>query len=604
MKTFWRILSYARPFKVQIGSHALFTILAVIFGGLSLTLLKPLLDLLFFEDKVTEQLQSAPEFAFSVDYLINFISYNMAEIIAENGKTRGLLYILAIVIVLNLAGNVFRYLSVYFISILRTGVIESMRNDTFKKVIRLQIAYFEGERKGNIMTRLTSDLTEVEHSVIITFESLLREPLTIIFFIFLMISFSWQLTIFIFVLLPVSAFAIALITRSLKRHAHQSQREFDSMMSVLDETISGMRIIKAFNAQGYINSIFTKYNQKYSRLNLKQMHRRTMAGPVSEILGVITVAGIIWFGGNLVFSGRMEPGGFIVFIFLFVQLLKPAKNLSSAYGNIHKGIASGDRIFALQDASLTIFNKPDAKRLKNFTDKIEYRDLNFSYTDEPVLKNINLTIEKGKIVALVGPSGCGKTTLAELLPRFYDPVEGAVLIDGHDLRDLAVEDLRGLIAVVTQEPILFNDTIANNIAFGLSDVKEEDIVAAAKAANAHDFVMKMANGYDTLIGDRGTLLSGGQRQRLSIARALLQNPPILILDEATSALDTASEKIVQDALQHLMQNRTSLVIAHRLSTVQDADEIIVLDKGRIRERGTHQQLLAQEGIYKNLHSLQ
>ncbi|MEX0968483.1 MAG: ABC transporter ATP-binding protein [Bacteroidia bacterium] len=608
MRIYWRILRYVRPYKGAIATHALFTVLAVIFGSFSIAMLQPVLKLLFSGENLTDIAARAPEYEFSVKYLLKYINFRIANLVEDGtieSRTNALLIIIGSVVTLNILGNVFSYFSVYFIGNIRTWTVEGIRSDLFNRLKGLQVSYFETGKKGDIMTRLTSDVNEVESSVAVTFESVLRDPLTIIAFMYLMFDFSWKLTLFIFVLLPLSAVLIGFIARSLKRDAFRSQEVFSSIMSLIDETVSGIRIIKAFNAENYISRIFHRYNSGYGKLHRKQWHKRMLAPPISEIMGVLTVALILWFGGQLVFQGTMDAEGFIVYIFFFIQILKPAKSLSGALSHIYKGIASGERIFNLMDTEVTIKDKPAASGVSDFKQSLRFNNLSFYYyKNEYVLRNIDLEIPKGKMYALVGPSGCGKTTLAEMLPRFYDPVEGSVTLDGADLRDLKVKDLRELIAIVTQEPILFNDSIYNNIAFGMHPVTEDQVMEAAKAANAHGFISETENGYRTMIGDRGALLSGGQRQRISIARAILKNPPILILDEATSALDTASEKIVQDALFRLMQHRTSLVIAHRLSTVQDADCIIAMDRGRIVEKGTHNELIAKDGLYKQLYSLQ
>lgn len=601
MKTYWRILSYIRPYGGQVASHAVFTVLAVLFSGVSFTLLQPLLKLLFLQEGVAVVPPPA-EFSFDVQYMLDWLNYYVAQLMVENTKMQALLFIVALVVGMNLLGNVFNYFSTFFVNRIRTGVVADLREELFGKLTTLQLAYVEGERKGDLMTRLTSDVKELEQSVVVSFQSLFRDPFTILFYLVVMIMFSWQLTLFILVLLPVSAVVIAKITRSLRKDATTSQGIFSHMMSVIEETISGIRIIKAFNGEAFVRRIFNRYNEEYKHLHQRQHNRSTMAGPVSEILGVTTVGFILWYGGSLVFKGQLDASGFIVFILIFSQILKPAKGLSNALSNVNKGIASGDRLFSLADTPITIFDKPDARPISDFRHSICFEGVSFSYVEgEPVLRNIELELKKGSITALVGPSGCGKTTLAELIPRFYDPTHGRVTIDGTDLRDLQVRELRSLIAIVTQDPILFNASIYQNIAFGMADVQEEDVIAAARSANAHEFIMELPQGYQTNVGDRGGLLSGGQRQRISIARALLKNPPILILDEATSALDTASEKIVQDALFRLMQHRTSLIIAHRLSTIQEADRILVMERGRIISQGTHEELVNTAGLYKELY---
>ncbi|MGZ5282908.1 MAG: ABC transporter ATP-binding protein, partial [Bacteroidia bacterium] len=491
--------------------------------------------------------------------------------------------------------------SSYNLGTIRTKVVEDLRESVFAKLLGHQVSYVENERRGDLMSRVTSDVTEVEHSVVITFESIIRDPFNIVYVLTLMVMESWQLTLFIFIVLPLSGLIISKITKSLKKDATETQHTFGQIMSTVDETIGGVRVIKAFRAESYIKSIFDKFNQKYSALTRLQWHKKALVPIFSESAMVAVLGMTMWYGGNLIYAGEMEASIFIAYIGYFFLLSRPAKGISQAFGNIYKGIASGERLFNLMDAPQTIVDAPDAKPVKHFSEGIYMRNVWFAYGKEPVLKNINLNIEKGKTYALVGPSGSGKSTLAELLLRFYDPTQGEILLDGQDLRTLKMNDVRNLMAVVTQEPILFNDTIYNNIAFGLPHVTETDVIEAAQAANAHNFIMETENGYQTFVGDRGGLLSGGQRQRISIARALLKNPAILILDEATSALDTSSEKIVQEALNKLMENRTSVVIAHRLSTIQNADEIIVLERGEVIEQGSHSELIARNGLYRSLY---
>jgi len=604
MKTYLRIIGYVRPYKDKIAFYILFTILSVVLSTLALYMLRPVMDMLFNPDKVTSAIKNPPVLSFDRNILIQWVQYHAAVIALNAGKSAALLYATLVVVFLNLSGNIFKFLSARSLGTIRTRVVEDLRRSAYDKLIIQEVAYLENRRKGDIVSRVTSDITEVEYSVVITFESIIRDPLGIIWVLALMISMSWQLTLFIFLVLPISSFIIARISKSLKRDAKDTQGIYGRIMSLVDETVAGMRIIKAFHAEKYISNIFDVFNRRYSRLSRQQWHRKALVPVFSESAMVAVVGLTLWFGGNQVYHNQMTAATFISYLSMFYLLLSPIKSLSSAFGGIYKGLASGERVFELMDTTVTIKDSSDAVTVSAFSTSMEIKNVSFSYVKEYVLEDINLTIEKGKIIALVGPSGGGKSTLAELLLRFYDPIVGEVLLDGIDLRNIKLESLRGLTAVVTQDPILFNDTIHNNIAFGMPHVTKDDVVQAAKAANAHDFIMDTESGYETNIGDRGGLLSGGQRQRLSIARAILKNPAILVLDEATSALDTSSEKIVQDALYRLMEHRTSIVIAHRLSTIQDADEIIVIDKGHIAERGTHRALISRNGLYTTLYQLQ
>ena len=600
MNTYLRILAFVRPYKLAITLYILLALLAVITTSLGIALLDPVLNLLFSGDSSADTL-STGEFSLSIKrYFNSFI----AQYLEDGNKLKALSVAIITIVSVNIIGNVLRYLSNLMMAYLRTKTLEDLRSYFFEKVNNLQISYFEGERKGDLMARMTSDIYEVDKSIVVTFRSLIRDPFTIIVFLALMLAFSWKLTLFIFILLPLSAGVITLITRSLKRDAFRTQDKLSRIMSVVEEFAGGVRIIKAFNGEGYIQRVFKHYNGLYSHYARRQFYKQGLIKPFSEIMGVITIGLILWFGGRLVFEGTINASGFITYIFYFQRIMQPAKSISSAFGNLNRGIASANRIFRVTDVPVTITEKPDALPVDDFQNQISFHNVSFAYTEERVLKDINLTIQKGEVVALVGPSGSGKTTLAEMLPRFYDPTEGCITLDGYDLKDYRIHSLRNIIGFVTQDPILFNDTIYNNIAFGIDEAKPDDVAEAARAANAHDFILEADNGYQTMIGDQGALLSGGQRQRLSIARAILKNPPIMILDEATSALDTSSEKMVQDALQHLMRDRTSLVIAHRLSTIQEADQIVVLDQGNIVEWGTHNRLVQQEGLYHSLYRMQ
>ena len=600
MKTYLRILKYAWPYKWHIFFNLFFTILAIVFTGIAFPMLQPVFDLLFQTEEIPAE-ATRPEFALTLNYLLELLNYIVINVMEAHSKEQALTYVIIFIVLVRIIGNVFLYLSSIFMTIIRTKTIEDLRSDLFNKMIALPVGWFEGERKGDIMTRLSSDVNEVENSVVTTFESAFRDPFTIMFYVAMMFMISVPLTLFVFALLPVTALIIGYIARSLKKDAYNAQGRYGEMMSLMEETLTGMRIVKAFGAENYIRSVFGRFNSLYSYLSRKQFYKKKLAPPFSEVAGIITVALILWFGGREVLAGNMEASPFIIFILLFSQILKPAKKFSGAFGNIYKGIASGERVFQLMDAPVSVKEKKDPLTIDHLKQGIAFKNVSFGYGKKYVLKNINLEIPKGGIIAVAGPSGSGKSTLAELILRFYDPAEGDITVDGHNINEYKVADLRNIMGLVSQEPILFNDTIHNNIAFGLENIDRADVENAAKLANAHDFITEQPDGYETNIGDGGKLLSGGQRQRVSIARALLKNPDFLILDEATSALDSASEKMVQDALYRLMENRTCLIIAHRLSTIKDAGEVIVLSQGKIVQRGPHSELVKQDGLYRSLY---
>ena len=605
MKNYFRLLRYVRSYKGYALLNILFNMLSVIFSLVSLTMVIPFLNVLF--SQATEFHQEP--WSLSPKALFANFNYYLSQYIAANGKMEALILICILVIVLFFLKNFFRYLAMYFIAPIRNGVVRDLRNGMYEKVLYLPLSYFSDERKGDLISRMTSDVQEIEWSIMQSLEVVFREPLTILLFLGTMITISPQLSIFVFVLLPIAGLLIGQIGKSLRRTSAKSQAKMGMLLSTIEETLSGMRIIKAFTSELFSMEKFGKINDEYRRLMTRLYRKRDLSSPLSEFLGAIVMVVVIYFGGKLVLDGssRLEPAMFIAFIVIFSQLIPPAKSFTEAYSNVQRGLASVDRINKILDAEVTIRDKEHALQITDFNHTVEYRDVSFAYHKGGtgwVLHNVNLKIEKGKTIALVGQSGSGKTTLADLLPRFYDLEEGEILIDGENIKDYRLADLRGLMGIVTQESILFNDTVLNNIAFGMPNIKEEDVIAAAKIANAHDFIMQMPEGYQTNIGDRGGKMSGGQRQRISIARAVLKNPPILILDEATSALDTESERLVQDALTQLMKNRTTLVIAHRLSTIQHADEIIVMQKGEILERGKHAELLQSGGVYKKLYDLQ
>lgn len=604
MNTYLRILGFAKPLGKYVPQYIIYTLLSIIFGIANLTLLKPLFDVIF-EQVGPEELAAfsiKPDFSFSLAYFNNLFNFYLVEAIDLYGKLGALSYVCIVIVISVLLSNLFKYLSAIILAQIRANVIENLRNTIFDKVSLLHLGYFSNERKGDIMSRITNDVLEVENSVVNSLKVAFREPATIIIYFIVLFTMSFQLTLFTIVFLPVSGFIISEIAKRLKKKAQQTQESLGRIVGIVDETLSGMRVIKAFNARSFVVNKFGQEVNQYARLNVSMARKNELASPLSEFLGIFVVATILLYGGNMVLNdpSSLDASGFLTYIAIFTQILTPAKAISNAFSTIQRGLASGERIFSTIDTKQEIKDAPDARQLADFTDGITFKNVSFAYDKSAVLKNISFEVGKGKTIALVGPSGGGKSTIADLIPRFYDPTSGEVLIDGISLKAYETGSLRKFMGIVTQESILFNDTIFNNIAFGLPEAKPEDVERAAKIANAHDFITQTEDGYQTTIGERGSKLSGGQRQRISIARAVLKNPPILILDEATSALDSESEMLVQEALTNLMKNRTSIVIAHRLSTIQHADEIIVVQQGEIAERGTHEQLIAKQGLYNKL----
>ena len=605
MKAFTRILSYARPYSRFWPGYLIFSILSVIFGVVNYALIKPLLEVLFDPDAV-EKYTALPEFSLSVDYFYGVFQYYLTRIMEASGVLRSLLFVCLVLIVTSLLSNLTRFLSQKILVNMKTYVMKNIRTDLFHKITRLNVDYFQEQRKGDILSSVSNDVNEVQNSVASSFHIIFREPLLVIGFLIGLFYMSPKLTLLTLLTLPISAFVIGSVTRKLKRGATRTQALMGRIISHFEEAISGARIIKAFNAQKYVRDSFERTNEEHKAVSRAMYTRQEVASPLSEFLGISVAAAVLFYGGVLQMRGELGMGlsDFIVYIAFYWRGLEPSKAIASAYSRIQKGLVSGNRIFAILDAVPSIRKAEHPVHVSEFNSAIEYRNVSFKYSTDYVLKNINLTIPKGKMVAIVGPSGAGKSTLADLLPRFYDVTEGGIFIDGVDIRQYYPKELISLMGVVTQEAILFNDTVRNNITFGMENVSDEDVKRAARIANADEFIMQMEHGYDTNIGDRGGKLSGGQRQRIAIARAVLKNPPILILDEATSALDTESERLVQDALTNLMKNRTSIVIAHRLSTIQHADEIVVMKEGRIVERGTHAELLKAGGLYSHLCDMQ
>lgn len=604
MKRLSRIFKYVLPYKGNLSVSVLFMILTAVFSVSTLALIVPFLNLLFGQ---TALVTETVPWELSTDSLIHNFNFLMSEIIVQKGKLNALFFVGLLVIFATLFKNVFAYFTKYFMLPIRTGVVRDIRNVVYSKILELPLGFYSEERKGDVISRMSQDVQEIETSIIRSVEMLLRDPILIIAYLIALFSISFNLTLFVIVLLPLSGLLIGRTGKSLRGKSLQGQEKLGLIISHVEEALAGLRIIKAFNAEDKMNRQFESTNKKYARLLTSVFHRQQIANPLSEFLGITVLVVVLWYGGKMALdgTGNITPSSLIAYLAIFSQIISPAKSITTAYYNMLKGLASADRVDELLYAKIDIQEKENAIVKTDFDQAIEYKNVSFQYDKDKVLKEVSLRIEKGKTIALVGRSGAGKSTFVDLLPRFIEAVEGEVEIDGLDVKDLNIKSLRQLMGVVSQQSILFNDTFFNNIAFGMDNAREEDVIAAAKVANAHDFIMESESGYYTNIGEGGAKLSGGQRQRISIARAVLKNPPILILDEATSALDTESEKLVQDAIIKLMEKRTSIVIAHRLSTIKHADLIVVLDNGEIVEQGKHEELIAiPGGVYKNLHKLQ
>jgi ATP-binding cassette, subfamily B, bacterial MsbA len=605
LKDFLRLVRFSYPLGFDISRYLVLAVLAVVFGLVNFTLFIPLLNLLFQTLPESETLIE-PEFAFNTEFAVNFFQYHFKTIILNHGKNEALKFICLILFVSVLLANLFKFLSQRVLTTVRTRMVKNLRQDLFNRLTELDLRFYYLNRKGELLSTLSNDVHEVENSVVSSIQVVIREPLMIIGFFYLLFKISVSLTLFTIVLLPLSFLIIAEVTRRLKADAQRGQQLLGSLMSIMEETISGIRIIRAFNAQKLVKDKFEKENNRFRALNKSVVNKRELASPLSEFMGVSILTVIFYYGGNLVFNqeANLSASEFITYIILYSQILIPVKNITTAITNVQKGMVSGKRLFAILDSPVTVNELANAKPFPQFNESIEFRNVSFSHGEKEILFDVNLTIEKGKTVALVGASGAGKSTLSDLIPRFYDVTMGEILMDGIPLHELKLSELRNQLGIVSQESILFNDTIANNIKLGKPEATIEEVEQAARIANAHEFIFKNEEGYQHQIGDRGSKLSGGQKQRLSIARAVLKNPPILILDEATSSLDTESERLVQEALQNLMKNRTTLVIAHRLSTVRNADKIVVLDAGRIVEQGTHDELIQSNGYYRKLVEMQ
>lgn len=605
MESFKRLMAFAKPFSRFWPGYLVLSIFSVIFGVLNYALIGPLITVLFDPSNIKQQLV-VPEFSLTPEYFQELFRYGLTYIMQDFGLLKALMFVCGIFIFASFLSNLTRYLSQRILVNMRTYIMLNIRRALFNKISSLNVGYFSDQKKGDILSCISNDVTEVQNGVANSFHVLFREPLLIIGFLVGLFYMSPRLTLVTLLTLPFSAIVIGRISRYLKRKAVETQSLMGRIVTHFEEAISGIRIIKAFNAQNYVNASFEKTNVEHRESSMAMFNRQELASPLSEFLGITVAAAVLFYGGWLQIHGQLGMGipEFVVYISFYWRVLEPAKAMSNAYASIQRGMVSGNRLFAILDVDNPVKESATPVEIKEFKEGIEFRGVNFAYAQEPVLKDINLVIPRGRTVAIVGPSGGGKSTMADMLPRFYDVTGGEILLDGRNIKEYSMESLISLMGIVTQEAILFNDSVYNNITFGMENVSREDVINAAKVANAHNFIMEMENGYDTNIGDRGTKLSGGQRQRLAIARAVLKNPPILILDEATSALDTESERLVQDALNNLMKNRTSIVIAHRLSTIQNADEIVVLQKGEIIERGKHNELLNNKGLYSHLCELQ
>ncbi len=601
---FKKIFRFAKPYKKYMWLNIFFNILYALFSALSFVALIPMLTVMFGDE---EKLYKKPVYQdiFSLkEYLMDYMNYYITVTSENSGLQYTLNVMIVAIISLFLLKNVFNYCAMYFITFLRNGILKDIRNAMYKKSVELPLSYFSEKRKGDMISRMTSDVLEIQHSFLSILELLVREPLTILFTIILMFSISYELTLFVFIFIPLSGFIISKVGKSLKKNSDKAAKEQGFFLSIIDETLGGLKVIKGFNAEPSFENKFQDSTQRFFSLNNRILNRQNLSSPLSEFLGIVTIAILLVYGGKLVFEGKLLAGAFIAYIGMAYNILTPAKAISKASYSVKKGDAAAERVLDVLETVNPITTKADAVAKNDFNQNISVNNISFAYENETVLKDFSLQIEKGKTVALVGQSGSGKSTIANLLTRFYDVNEGQIKIDNVDVRDFDLQNLRALMGLVTQDSILFNDTIKNNMLLGKPDATDHEIIDALKVANAYEFVQNLPEGIHTNIGDSGNKLSGGQKQRLSIARAVLKNPPIMILDEATSALDTESERLVQEALENMMQNRTSVVIAHRLSTIQKADNIVVMQKGMIVEQGTHDELLTKNGMYAKLVEMQ
>ncbi|WP_121965820.1 ABC transporter ATP-binding protein [Myroides sp. N17-2] len=602
---FKKIIHFAKPYKTYAYLNVFFNILYALFSALSFVALIPMLTVLFGDSKKITEQPVYTGIGHLKNYLEDSMSYFITQYTAEHGAQDTLMIMAAVIIALFLFKNLFNYWAMYFITFLRNGVLKDIRNAMYKKSLELPLSFFSEKRKGDVISRITSDVLEIQHSFLSILEVVVREPLTIVFTILAMFAISTELTIFVFIFVPVSGVIISKVGKTLKKSSQKASEEQGYFMSIIEESLSGLKVIKSFNSEKTFNDKFQDSTQKFYELNNTILNRQNLSSPLSEFLGIVTIAVLLVYGGHLVLGeGTLTGASFIAYIGMAYNILTPAKAMSKASYALKRGNAAAERVLQVLEENNPITSKENAIAKTSFENAITVENISFKYEDDYVLKDFTLTVPKGKQIALVGQSGSGKSTIANLLTRFWDINEGTIKIDNQDIRDVELSDLRNLIGLVTQDSILFNDTIKNNLKLGKEDATDEQIIDALKIANAYEFVKDLPNGIETNIGDAGNKLSGGQKQRLSIARAVLKNPPIMILDEATSALDTESEKLVQVALENMMKNRTSIVIAHRLSTIQKADLIVVMQKGKIVEQGTHEELIQQNGTYSKLVSLQ